>query len=85
MICLLCDHEGATAVNEEIVIWMSCEPCGGAYAITWSAADAWLMGKGSAKTVALELARKHLANLRRFVPAPRILAEDVRAWVKAPA
>jgi hypothetical protein len=83
--CCLCGYGGATIVNEELVILVICQPCGGSYAITYAAADAWLVGSGASKTVALELARQHLAKLRHFVPMPQIQTDDVMAWVKPPS
>jgi hypothetical protein len=34
-------------VKEDLAVVVACDPCGGAYSITYAAADAWLRGRGA--------------------------------------
>jgi len=80
MNCPLCDTPSALVVSKDLDVRVTCEPCGGDFAIAHEALERWREIQGGGRRLAIERARQHLANLHRFATVPLILVYDLRAW-----
>jgi hypothetical protein len=79
MACPLCGADAVVA-REELGVAVTCSPCGGSFAMTNSAVAGWARMHGAASSVAIELARRHLADMRRSPEIPHITVDNVLTW-----